>query len=598
MLVFQAMTALWNSSKKRTHFCGQIGLDLEGKVIRLNGWLKSVRDHGQILFIDLQDQSGLIQINCDSKKLKCSDFSYDSVLYVKGLVKKRPLNMQNKNISTGEIEILADEVEILCQAKTPPFRQGDQVNEPLALKYRYLDLRRQKHLRSNLEIRHKVLQIIRQELSKKKFYEIETPILYKSTPEGARDYLVPSRKQIGHFYSLPQSPQTLKQLLMISGFEKYFQIARCFRDEDLRSNRQPEFSQLDIEMNFVEEKDILSLTEYLIKTIWREIKKEDIQDFTELSYQTALDRFGTDKPDLRNPLELKSISSDWIKSAQIKVLMSALNENSVAKGLFIPKLIFSRTQADDLNKKVKSLGGQGILWIQKTAGDWKSPIKNYLTEPVLQELYHLSGGQDEGICFISAGEKDIVNTILSGLIALFGKKENLIDYSKTKFVWIKNFPYFFFDPLLKKWTAFHHPFTLPKQESIEFISGSTKDIQQVKARSYDLVCNGHELAGGSLRIFNEALQRQVFSTLGLTKKEMEAQFGFFLEALSYGVPPHGGIAWGIERLIMILTNSENIRDVTAFPKSSSGTCLMSGSPSHVSIENLTELGISIITSKK
>ena len=584
------MKTAWDSSKKRTHFCGDISSKQEGQNICLNGWLKSVRNHGQILFLDLEDQSGLVQINCDSQKIKQENLSYDSVLYVKGLVKKRPADMQNEKIKTGEFEVIAEDIQVLCLAKTPPFRQGDKVNENLTLKYRYLDLRRQKRLRKNLETRHKVLSLVRQELSKKNFCEIETPILYKSTPEGARDFLVPSRKQVGRFYALPQSPQTLKQLLMISGFERYFQIAKCFRDEDLRSNRQPEFNQLDIEMSFIDTKDIFNLTEHLVKMIWKEIKQEDIQDFPQISYQEALDRFGTDKPDLRNPLELKSIPKSWIKSHNIKILTSALNEDNLAKALFIEGLELSRTQAENLQKRVKSLGGTGILWIQQKAGEWKSPIKKHLQESTLKELYELSGATGEGVCFISAGETDLVNLVLSDFINFFGKEQGLLDKSKDKFLWIINFPYFQFDALLGKWTALHHPFTLPKSSSLDALSNQIKNIQ---AESYDLVCNGEELAGGSLRIFNEDLQRKIFSILGLKEKEIEEKFGFFLEALRYGTPPHGGIAWGVDRLIMTLTQTESIRDVMAFPKTARGTCLMSDSPSPASIESLSELGLSV-----
>jgi len=596
------LKADWDSSKKRTHFCGHLSLKEEGQKLCLNGWVRATRDHGQIFFLDLEDQTGVIQINCNIEKAKAlkEGLSYDSILFVKGTVKKRPPNMQNKKIKTGNIEVIAEELEVLCLADTPPFRQGDNVNENLALKYRYLDLRRQKRLRENLKIRHRVLSLIRQELSKKDFIEIETPILYKSTPEGARDYLVPSRKQKGSFYALPQSPQTLKQLLMLSGFEKYFQIAKCFRDEDLRANRQPEFSQLDIEMSFIDEKDIYQLTEHLVKVIWKEIKQEDIQDFPQISYQSALDRFGTDKPDLRNPLELKIIPKSWLESQDIKVLNSSLNENSLAKGLFIKGLELSRSQAEDLQKQVKSLGGSGLLWIQKKDGEWKSPIKKHLEESHLEELYSLSGGKDEGVCLISAGETESVNLILSHFITFFGKKRGLIDESKTRFLWIKDFPYFHFDSSLLKWTALHHPFSLPfhlpfhlTELSLEELSQSDK-IKQIQARSYDLVCNGQELAGGSLRIFNEELQRKVFAILGMKEKEIKENFGFFLEALKYGAPPHGGIAWGIERLVMILTHSESIREVIAFPKSSSGVCLMSESPTPINTENLTELGLSFV----
>ena len=585
------MSLKWTEEVKRTHLCQELSSELEGQTVCLNGWLRSVRDHGQLLFLDLEDQSGLVQVNCDTQKINPENLTYDSVLSVKGIIKKRPAHNQNDKIKTGAFELIAEHVQVLCSAKAPPFRKGDKVNENLALKYRYLDLRRQKKLRQNLETRHRVLALIRQELTKQNFCEIETPILYKSTPEGARDYLVPSRKHVGSFYALPQSPQTLKQLLILSGFEKYFQVARCFRDEDLRANRQPEFSQLDIEMSFINEKDIFKLTEHLVKAIWKEIKQEEIQDFPKISYQTALDRFGSDKPDLRNPLELKSIPQSWIQSSQIKALSSALNEDSLAKALFIKGLELSRTESENLQKTVKALGGMGILWLQKKAGEWKSPIKNHLKESQLEELYKLAGGEEDGVCLISAGESDLVHLILSHFITFFGKERSLVDESKSKFLWVTDFPYFTFDSLLGKWTALHHPFTLAKIHSLEEFSES-QNIKNIKAYSYDLVCNGQELAGGSLRIFNEELQRKIFSILGMKEKEIEKNFGFFLEALSYGAPPHGGIAWGIERLLMILTQSENIREVMAFPKSSKGSCLMSESPTPSNIETLTELGIS------
>ena len=595
------MSAEWDKAKKRTHLCGEISASLQGQSILLNGWIKNMREHGQILFADLMDESGLVQITFDTKDSKWSETAqlhYDCILSVKGKVIKRPENMQNKKIKTGEWEIQPEKIDILATAKTAPFRQKDKVNENTALQYRYLDLRRRSDLKHNLKIRHEVLQIIRKELSKKGFYEIETPILYKSTPEGARDYLVPSRNQKGHFYALPQSPQTLKQILMMSGWEKYFQIARCFRDEDLRSNRQPEFSQLDLEMSFVEEEDILCLTEHLIKTIWKHIKQEDLTDFPRMAYQTALDRFGTDKPDLRNPLELKIIDSQIIIDSKLKVLSKALNEDSLAKALFVPKLSFSRSQAEKLQKRVQSMGAEGLLWIQKTKEGFKSPIKNHTTEQVLQTLYEKGGGKEEGLCFISCGTEVVVNTIFSQLISHFGKKQNLIEEDKTKCVWITDIPYFDFDPETKKWTALHHPFSLPKEKDVPLLDqNSSKHLSKIKSRAYDLVCNGHELAGGSLRIFNPKLQKKVFSILGLSEEHIEEQFGFFLTALSYGAPPHGGIAWGIERLIMILTGADNIRDVMAFPKSSSASCLMSKAPSPIETESLKELELSISKDK-
>ena len=442
------MSSSWEKTKKRTHLCGQVTLELENQPLIVNGWIKSLRDHGQLLFVDLMDESGLIQITFDTTEPQWShtkNFHYDDILSVKGYVKKRPQNMQNKKIKTGDLEIRPEEAHRISKAQTAPFREDDTVNENLSLKYRYLDLRRRKDLKHNLKIRHEVLQIIRKELSNQGFYEIETPILYKSTPEGARDYLVPSRNQRGSFYALPQSPQTLKQILMISGWEKYFQIAKCFRDEDLRSNRQPEFTQLDLEMSFVEEEDIQSLTENLIKSIWKQIRQEEITAFPRLSYQEAMDRFGSDKPDLRNPLELKKIKTETLKEADLKIFSSALKEGCTAKALFIKQLTFSRSQSEKLQKTVQSMGGGGLLWIQKTKEGFKSPIKNRTTEQILQKLFEESGGSGEGVCLICCGEESLVNTLLSHLISHFGKEQNLIEESKTRFVWITDFPYFHFD---------------------------------------------------------------------------------------------------------------------------------------------------------
>ena len=592
----------WDKSKKRTHLCGEISSDLKDQTVILNGWVKGLRDHAHLLFIDLWDESGVVQVTFDTTDPQweqSQQLHYDCIIAVKGQVKNRPENMQNKKIKTGDMEIIPEELNLLASAKTAPFRQGDTVNENLALQYRYLDFRRRSDLKQNLKIRHEVLQILRQEFSRQGFYEIETPILYKSTPEGARDYLVPSRNQKGSFYALPQSPQTLKQLLMIASWEKYFQIARCFRDEDLRSNRQPEFSQLDLEMSFTDEQDIQSLTETLIKAIWKKIKNESITEFPRLSYQEALDRFGTDKPDLRNPLELKIIDSETVKNSGLKVLSSALKEGCSAKALFVSQLPFSRSRSDELQKTAKSMGAEGLLWIQKKDNEWKSPIKKQTTDQTLQKLYEQGGGKGDGLCFISCGDNSIVNTVLSHLIAVFGKEQKRVDESQTKFVWITDFPYFGFDAEIKKWTALHHPFSQPKEEDIPLLDDlSNQNFSKIKARAYDLVCNGHELAGGSLRISEPKLQKKVFSVLGLDDKQMEEQFGFFLEALSYGAPPHGGIAWGIERLIMLITGSNNIRDVMAFPKSSSGACLMSKAPSPAATESLTELGLSIMRKNK
>lgn len=591
---------------KRTHYCKDLNTEMENKPVILNGWIKNVRDHGHLKFVDLVDESDLVQIVFDTKKFnnKLKPLHYDTVVSIQGVVQKRPSNMQNKKLKTGMWEIPVEDFVILSPSALPPFREGDNINENLALKYRYLDFRRKKSLMANLKVRHQASQIIRNELSKLGFCEIETPILYKSTPEGARDFLVPSRNQHGNFYALPQSPQTLKQLLMIAGWGKYFQIAKCFRDEDLRSDRQPEFSQLDLEMSFVTEQDIKNITENLIKTLWTKIKNEEITDFPVISYQSAMDRFGTDKPDLRNPLELKVLSEPDIKASGLKILQSALGEGHTAKSLFIKNLEASRSQLDEWNNLAKSLGGGGLLWIQKTDAGFKSPVKKTMGDDKLKSLYGACGSEDQkGLSLICSGEKSVVNTICSHLLSLLGESLNLIDKTRTRFVWITDFPYFEYDSERKKWTCLHHPFTSPLIDSnkndLEFLNQlENKDLPHLKARSYDIVCNGHELGGGSIRIHNPQIQKKIFNLLGLSEQEIEEQFGFFLEALGYGAPPHGGIAWGIERLIMILTNSGNIRDVMAFPKSASGTCLMSRAPTEVKTENLVDLGISILNSKK
>ena len=432
--------------------------------------------------------------------------------------------------------------------------------------------------------------LVRDYFSKRNFYEIETPILYKNTPEGARDYLVPSRKQRGLFYALPQSPQTLKQLLMIGGMERYFQICHCFRDEDLRADRQPEFTQIDVEMSFVNEKEVQTVTEDLVRLLWKDIKEEQIGDIPKLSYESALKFFGTDKPDLRNPLKLKPLSQETIKKSDVKILEAGLKEGCEVKALFVPKIQLSSTRLKRFDELAKTHGCKGLLWINSLKEGLKSPLEKWTSPEKLKELFYESGGEGMGVCFLSAGKSSLINSFLASLISRFGKEENLIQKDKTQFVWITDFPLLEFDSQKKSWSCQHHPFTSPQKGSLELLLGN-KDLHLIKARAYDLVCNGHELAGGSIRNHSLSLQKKIFSVLNLKEDEIEKRFGFFLEALSYGCPPHGGIAWGFERLIMLLMGTENIRDVMAFPKSASASCLMSEAPSEADPEHLTELGL-------
>ena len=588
-------TAKW----RRTHLCGDLRAEHKGQKVILNGWVRGLRNHGGLLFIDLWDKTGAVQLVFDpsqSSALRGGQFHYDAVTAISGTVRQRPRGMKNSKIPTGDVEVLMEGGVLLSASETAPFRKGDKVNEDLALKYRYLDLRRREDLRHNLKVRHRALEIIRKVLSEKGFFEVETPLLYKSTPEGARDFLIPSRIQKGRFYALPQSPQTLKQILMVSGWDCYYQIARCFRDEDLRSNRQPEFTQLDMEMSFVTEEDIIAVSEIILKTLWREIKNEKLEDIPRLTFQEALNLFGTDKPDLRNPLRLKVLPDNVVQKSDLRVLKSGLEEGGAAKGLFVSGWQISRSEADRLQDFAKSLGAGGLLWIKQTEdGEWKSSLPGRYGK-ILPELFSAGGGKGPGVCFYSAGESSLVNKILSLLMTKTALQRNLMDKKRTRPLWVTDFPLFEYNRERKKWDCRHHPFTAPEKDSQSLLE--KEGFFQTKARAYDLVCNGQETAGGSIRNHQAEIQEKIFRRLGLTKEEMEDQFGFLLSALRYGAPPHGGIAWGVERLIMLLTGAESIRDVTAFPKTAGGACLMSSAPSLPAESALLELGLTAAAQNK
>lgn len=580
---------------KRSNYCGSIGTEHIGKKVIVMGWVDSRRDHGSLVFIDLRDREGVVQIVLDPAKSETScskDFRGEYVVAVEGIVRPRPEGMTNKKIKTGGVEIEAVRAEILNVAATPPFQiQDDNVNEMLRLKYRYLDLRSPK-LQNHIITRHQVAQHVRGFLSETGFIEVETPILYKSTPEGARDYLVPSRVNPGHFYALPQSPQTLKQLLMISGFDRYFQLARCFRDEDLRADRQPEFSQIDIEMSFIDQEDIMAINETMARSIWKKFKGVDIGSIPRMSFQEAMDRYGSDKPDIRFGMEIKDLGS-LLTNSGFKVFDDVLGRDGIVRGLPVPGgATFSRGQFDKLTDIAKRAGAKGLVWIKTDPDGYASPASKFLSKEKLGEVFAKTGAQPGDACLIIADDFDPACAALNALRLHLGHELNLIDESKDRFLWVVDFPLLEYSPDNKRWVARHHPFTSPTNEFFDdLIQRKESSYGKMLAKAYDLVCNGYEIAGGSIRIYRNEIQQSMFRVLGMSEEETQKQFGFFIEALKYGTPPHGGIAWGMDRLVMILCGTEAIREVIAFPKTAKATDLMSDAPSVVSFDQLAEVGV-------
>ena len=582
---------------KRTHRATELALENVGEVVTLNGWVDSRRDHGGLIFIDLRDRSGIIQVvfspevSMDAFHL-AEQVRSEYVVAAKGKVCQRPAETENPNLKTGKIEIYVEKMEVYSAARTPPFyiEDGIEVDETLRLKYRYLDLRRPE-MRDNLILRHRVIKIMRDFLDSSGFLEIETPMLTKSSPEGARDYLVPSRVHPGQFYALPQSPQIFKQLLMVAGMEKYFQIARCFRDEDLRADRQPEFTQLDLEMSFIDEEDIFSLVEQLIQEIFGGgIGRQINIPFPRIAYDEAMQKYGSDKPDLRFGLEIKDIT-EIVKDVDFKVFSAAVEAGGVVRAINAKTCAsFTRREIDDLGKMAVQNGARGMAWIVVTETELKSPIAKFFSEEKMQELLTALDAQPGDLLLFAADQPDVVARVLGNLRLELGKSLGLIGENQLNFVWVVNFPLLEYDPEEKRYVAVHHPFTSPWIEDLDLLD---KSPGKVKARAYDLVLNGTEIGGGSIRIHRRDWQEKMFSLLNISPEEAEDKFGYLLEAFQYGTPPHGGIAFGIDRLLMIMAGRQSIRDVMAFPKTQSASCPMTEAPSEVSPRQLRELALKI-----
>lgn len=586
----------------RSHYCGQLNESLIDQEIELAGWVHRRRDHGGVIFIDLRDREGLAQVVFDPDIPDifaiAESVRNEFVLHIKGKVRLRPEGTENPDMPTGQVEVLGKELTILNKSETPPFMldiDDDEVGEEHRLRYRYVDLRRPMML-ERMRLRSEITRVLRYYLDNNGFLDMETPMLTKATPEGARDYLVPSRTHQGHFFALPQSPQIFKQLLMISGMDRYYQIVRCFRDEDLRADRQPEFTQLDIETSFLDEEQIMSMMEEMIRDLFGKVLEEQLPNpFPRMSHAEAMDRFGSDKPDLRIPLELVEVA-DLMKDVEFKVFSTPANDpDSRVTALRLPKGgELSRKEIDDYTRFVGIYGARGLAYIKvnelaRGREGLQSPILKFLPDEVINSIMERVGAEDGDLVFFGADKAGVVNEALGALRVKLGHDRNMVERGWRP-LWVVDFPMFEWDEGSNRWMSLHHPFTSPREEHLDLLE---TDPGACMSRAYDMILNGTELGGGSMRIHRSSVQEKVFKALGIPDEEAQDKFGFLLEALKYGCPPHGGLAFGLDRLVMLMTGAKSIRDVMAFPKTQSANCMLTEAPSEVSPQQLIELGIRV-----